>query len=255
MREFFNYQSPYRTGIFLELSVLEKIIPVLVILIIGLLIYKYRFILRENKLLDKRIRYGLGIVWFIIYSSHYIFRFVLYGFDTIILPFHLCSISMFLGVILLFTNNKTIFTYVMLTGIAGGLISLAFPILGYNSAYYRYYQFYIAHGILVLVPLYYVFVYQFMPSGKEIFKSFLILQGLAVFMAIFNYYYNTDFLFLFLDKEKITKFPAIASFGGIPYYLIFVEMAGLLYYYGVHLLLRFIEKKQLKTTEVELQKI
>lgn len=249
--KFFDYRSPYRTNVFLDLNIYEKLIPILLIIAVGVLLYKYREVLQKDKVLDKKIRYSIGVLLFVVYSSHYILRFALYGFDTIILPFHLCSIAMFLAVILLFTNNRTLFTFVMMTGIGGGLISLATPIIGFDSSYYRYYQFYIAHGILVLVPFYYMFVYNYLPSGKEIRKAFIILQSIALFMAIFNYYMNTDFMFLFLDPLKIDKFPAIANFGGIPYYIIFVEIAGLSYFYGVHQFIQYLKRKKSKDTEIE----
>ena len=241
--KFFDYQSPYRTNVFLELNMYERIIPIIVLLLMIYVIYRYKDVLREDKRLDKIVRISGGILLFVLYSSHYILRFRLYGFDTIILPFHLCSISMFLAVILLFTNNRTLFAFVMMTGIAGGIISLVNPILGYNSAYYRYYQFMIAHGILVMIPFYYMFVYRFLPSTKEIYVSFMILQGIAVFMAIFNYYMNTDFMFLFLDPDKIEKFPAIKKFGGIPFYIVWVELVGLTYHFVTDKIIRFIENK------------
>lgn len=244
MSEFFNYQSPYRTNVFLDLNLYERIIPILIIVLLGFIIYKYRDVIRNDEVLDKKIRYSVGGLWIVLYSSHFLLRFALYGFDTIVLPFHLCSISMFFGIILMFTNNRTIFSFVMMTGIAGGLISLAFPILGYNASYYRYYQFMFAHGILVLVPFYYMFVYGFMPTSKEIRNAFIILQVLAIFMMVFNYFMDTDFMFLFFDKSKIDKFPAISMFGGIPYYIILVEFAALGYFFLIDRLIRYVQKEK-----------
>jgi len=246
LKEFFTYLSPYRDHPFwdgkdMTLTLMEKVIPLIIVVLLGVLLYKYRNKFKNNKSLDKKMRYGFGVLLAVIYSSHYIFRFALYGFDTIILPFHLCGIAMFLAVILLFTNNRILFSFVMLTGIAGGLISLTNPILGYDSGYYRYYQFFIAHGILVLVPFYYLFVYNFIPKTSEIIKSFIILQIIAIFMMVFNYYMNTDFMFLFFDKAKIEKFPSIAKFGGIPYYIILVEIAGMAYFAITALIFRLLE--------------
>jgi hypothetical integral membrane protein (TIGR02206 family) len=244
LKQFFEYQSPYRTDVFLDLNIYEKLIPILIIVVLGVLLFKYREVFQKDNKLDKITRYSVGVLLLIVYSSHYILRFSLYGFDTIVLPFHLCSIAMFFAIILLFTNNRTIFTFVMMTGIAGGAISLATPIIGYNSEYYRYYQFYIAHGILVLVPFYYLFVKHYIPSGKEIKYSFYILQAIATFMMVFNYYMNTDFMFLFFDPSKIDKFPLIALFGGIPYYIILVEITAIAYFYVTSLLVRFIDIEQ-----------
>jgi uncharacterized membrane protein YwaF len=86
----------------------------------------------------------------------------------------------------------------------------------------------------------------YIPQGKEIKYSFYILQSIAVFMMVFNYYMNTDFMFLFFDPSKIDKFPAIALFGGIPYYIILVEITAITYFYATNKLIRFIEKGKLE---------
>jgi uncharacterized membrane protein YwaF len=133
----------------------------------------------------------------------------------------------------------------MMTGILGGLISVASPILGYNSAFYRYYQFFFAHGILILTPFYFILVHDYIPSTKEIYWSFAILQSFATFMMVFNYYMGTDFMFLFFDRTKIDKFPAIAYFGGIPYYIILMEILAISYHIVTDKLIRYLEKHEM----------
>ena len=242
MAEFFNYQSPYRTDIFIKLTTVEKFLPIAIIILIAVLLFKYKDKFISNETLDKKFRITVGIVFTIIYLSHYLLRFALYGFDTIILPFQLCSISMFLAIVLLFTKNKTIFNFVLFTGILGGLISLLFPVIGYDSSYYRYYQYEIAHGILILTPIYFVAVYNYVPTKIETIYSFLILQGIMVFMLILNYYIGTDFMFVFLDPAKIDKFPVIAKFGGIPLYILWMEIVGVLAYYLEYKVINFFCK-------------
>jgi len=211
----------------MEMNLFEKFIPFVVVFLGIYFIYKYRHQLRENIALDKWIRIVTGVVLILLYSSHYLLRINLYGIkDPIVLPFQLCSISMFLAIILLFTKNKTIFAFTFFAGILGAFVSYLTPIHGYTSAYYRYYQFYIAHGILILTPIYYLLVHQFYPSFKDTIHAFLILQSLAIFMGVYNYFYGTDFMFIFVDPAKIDKFPLIAKFGGIPYYIIWMEIVG-----------------------------
>jgi hypothetical integral membrane protein (TIGR02206 family) len=244
MSEFFNYQSPYRTNIFLDLNLYERIIPLIGIAIIIYFIYKYRESFRSNKNLDKRFRYTMAIVLFLLYSSHYILRFVLYGFDTIILPFHLCGIAMAFAIFLLFTNNKAIYSFVLMTGVLGSIISFINPIIGYDSSYYRYYQFFFAHGILFITPLYYFIVYKWYPGKKDLLKGYWILQALALFMIIFNYFMGTDFMFMFIDPDKLEKFPMIQYLGGIPYYILVAEVVVGLYFIGSYILFRYLNTKE-----------
>lgn len=245
---FFTYESPYRTGQFIELTTLEYIIPFLVLFgLIGLLLY-YRNTIRDNPRMMYLLERITGTVFIIVYLSHYILRFRLYGFDTIILPFQLCGISMIFAIILLFTKNKTIHAFVLYTGVLGGLVSLITPVMGYDSAFYRYYQFYIAHILLILTPLYFMVVKGYYPSKKETIVSFLVLQGLAIFMGIFNVIYGTDFMFIFFDPDKINKFPVIAQFGGIPWYLIWVELTGILAFIIFYQGTLFVQRQTLDST-------
>lgn len=239
MKEFFNYQSPYRTDIDYPLNIWERIIPLLLIGLCIYMIYKYRNTIRDNKKIEKIIRYSMGITLLILYVSHYALRINLYGItDTINLPFHLCSIAMVLCIIMIFSKNKTIHSFVLLAGGLGAIVSLSTPILGYDSNYYRYYQFFFAHGILIIAPIYFVFVHEYIPTKKDVINGFIILQSLTIFMMIFNYYNNTDFFFMFFDPSKIEKFPMIKYLGGIPYYIIFVEIFAGLYFFGSYKLFK-----------------
>ena len=242
MREFFNYQSPYRTNIFLDLTIWERIIPLILIGMGIYFIYKYRETFRKNKDIDRNFRITMGVVLFGFYASHYVLRFALYGWDTIVLPFHLCGIAMAFAIVLLFTNNKAIYSFVLMTGVLGSIISFVNPIIGYNAAYYRYYQFFFAHGILFITPLYYFIVHQWIPGKKEVIIGYLILQLLAKFMLVFNYVMGTDFMFMFLDPDKIDKFPVIRYLGGIPYYLIVAEVVIGLYFYGSYMLFKYLRE-------------
>ncbi len=254
MKRFFTYTSPYRTGISHDLNMMEYFLPFVVLIGLAVLLYKYKAVFKNNQKLDKVVRYTVGVVFIVVYSSHYILRFYLYGWDTIILPFHLCSISMFFAIILIYTKNKTIFSFVLYTGVLGGLISYFTPVIGYNSEFYRYYQFYIAHGILILTPLYFVIVHNFYPTKKHTINAFLILQVIAVAMGFFNYFTNSDFMFIFVDPTKINKFPLIRYFGGIPYYLILVEIAGISLFYIMYKFMCYFSTDNIKTNDIVYKK-
>jgi hypothetical integral membrane protein (TIGR02206 family) len=243
MREFFAYESPYRTGRFIELTTMEYLTPFMVLAVLVVWLFWVRRTLVDDPIKQKWLQRIVGTVFLGLYLSHYILRFSLYGLDPILLPFQLCGISMAFAIYLLYTDNKTIHAFVLYTGVAGGLISLATPIIGYNSAYYRYYQFYGAHILLILTPLYFTIVKGYLPTKRQTIVSFWILQGLIVFMGLFNLRFGTDFMFVFLDPAKEAKFPLLTTFGGVPYYIVFGEMAVVaafyLMYRGINSLARF----------------
>ncbi len=242
--DFFQYESPYRTGQFIKLTWAEYTIPFIVLLILIVFLAKNAPKWKDKLNEMKKWEYLIGVLFLILYLSHYILRYSIYGFDTIILPFQLCSISMLGAIILLFTKNKNIYTFVLYTGVLGGLVSLFTPVIGYDSSYYRYYQFYASHILLIITPLYFLLVYDYIPSKKDTLRAYIILQGLIVFMALFNLFFDTDFMFVFLDPKKIEKFPVISKFGGIPYYIIPAEALVAVLFLGMHYLIHRVIKKK-----------
>lgn len=239
MSEFFDYQSAFRKEVFLHMNLAERLIPLLLLAISLYLIYKYRDQIKQYQH-EKWIRYSLGILLFVLFTSHYTLRIIEYGlWDSINIPFHLCSFSMMLSIYLFFQKeNKAVFSFLLIAGILGAMVSLLYPVIGYTSSYYRYYQFYIGHSLLVVAPMYFMFVHGMKPTQKDVVQAFITLQVLALFMTIFNYYNDTDFMFLFIDPRKIENYDVIRYLGGIPYYLIVVELVVGLYFYGMYRLFK-----------------
>ena len=50
LTDFFNYTSPYRTDIWMELTNVEWLLPIAIIIVIGILIVKYREVFKRNNL-------------------------------------------------------------------------------------------------------------------------------------------------------------------------------------------------------------
>ena len=133
---------------------------------------------------EKQIRYGLG--GFLI-----VMLITLITVDTIggnvYLPFHLCSISYFLAIILLFTDNKNVFRYLYFTGIIGGIVTFAIPELdhaGWNR--FRFYEFIIAHSMIILIPIYYLTERKFNITMKHAVVGILITNVLGFAMIPVN---------------------------------------------------------------------
>ena len=74
-------------------------------------------------------------------------------------------------------------------------------------------------------------------------------------MGIFNYIYNTDFMFIFVNPDKVDKFPMIAKFGGVPYYLILVEILGISLFYLMYKVTRVIFNLYKRKNEIEYKKV
>jgi hypothetical integral membrane protein (TIGR02206 family) len=112
------------------------------------------------------------------------------------LPFHLCAMSYILTIVLLFTNNEKIFRFVFFTGIIGGIVSFAIPDLyhaGYNR--FRFYEFIVAHGAIIIVPIYYLTCYKYKVTKKITLVVILITNILGFLMWPINIIFrNSGFM-------------------------------------------------------------
>jgi len=72
------------------------------------------------------------------------------------LPFHLCGMSGLICSFLPFVKRKQfLFDFVFYSGIIGGVMSLLTPqIIGYDGSQFVYFEYYIRHVLILLMPLY-----------------------------------------------------------------------------------------------------
>lgn len=115
----------------------------------------------------------------------------------IYLPFHLCAISYILTIVLLFKPNKNLFKFVFFTGIIGGIVTFAIPDLyhaGYNR--FRFYEFIIAHSMIMMVPIYFFTNKGYSISLKDTLFAILITNIIGFSMLPIN---------MFLDSSGIVE--------------------------------------------------
>ena len=142
------------------------------------------------------------------------------------LPFHLCAISYMLTIGLLITNNEKVFRFVLFTGIIGGLVSFAIPDLyhaGYNR--FRFFEFIVAHGAIILVPIYYLTCYKYKVTKKITLIVILFTNILGFSMWPINimlrnsgFMPNANYMFTMGAPEDVE-----ALFGPYPWHIFTFE--------------------------------
>jgi len=161
------------------------------------------------------------------------------------LSFHLCSISFILTIVLLYTNNEKIWFFVFFTGIIGGFVSFAIPDLyhaGYNR--FRFYEFIIAHGSIILVPIYYLTMYKYKVTTKITFGVIALTNILGFAMIPVNYVLDkyfaiTDnFMFVMGPPEDVESI-----FFPYPFHLINFELILLITFFGIYYVAKYYQEK------------
>ncbi|MCF7927011.1 MAG: YwaF family protein [Candidatus Izimaplasma sp.] len=161
------------------------------VLLIGVLLFSDKL---KKCAYEPQLRKVLGWILILNVLSHYIWLMShgeFYGLKTI--PIMFCPLSaLFLGYILI-KENYTLFPYVFYMGILGGFLAIIFTdILHAGPTYYRFYNFFIQHITIVILPIYLAKAYNKFPTLKDTINAYWMTLGIAVISLGLNYINNWE---------------------------------------------------------------
>lgn len=149
------------------------------------------------------------------------------------LPFHLSSISIILSAALLLTKSSQLFEITYFAGVGSALQAMITPDLNvYTFPHFRYVHFFISHGGIVVANMFFIFVEQYKPKLKSIWKAFLYLNLYTCFVFLLNYFVHGNYMYI---SEKPINPSILDYFGRWPYYLIPLEFIALITFFILYL--------------------
>ncbi len=177
---------------------------------------------RDDPRTRRALRYGMAsllwgneIIW---HWWHW--RSGLWYLETM-LPFHLCTVMVWLSGWMLLRRDRRVYPFVYLLGAGGALQTLATPDLSiYSFPHYRYFAMFLSHGLIVLSALYMTIVEGFRPTWQDVRR--VILWGNVYAVAVFfvNLQLGSNYLFI---NRKIPTPSLLDLLPPWPWYLPFVE--------------------------------
>lgn len=180
----------------------------------------------KDETFRRNFRYGMAIATLIIESVWHTWKLAI-GEWTMqeMLPFHLCSMFVFVNVAMLITRNKTLYEFSYLLGIAGALQAVLTPNAGiYGIPHVRAVQTILAHGLLLSEPIYLTVVEGFRPTWASFPR---VLIGANLYMvAVYglNLLIGSNFMYVMHKPETASLMDML---GPWPWYLLAVEAIGL----------------------------
>ncbi|PGS51665.1 TIGR02206 family membrane protein [Bacillus sp. AFS041924] len=220
------------------------VIGILVICIIGL------FLVR-NKLKELNLRKAEFVIAGFLVCADVLYNIWMVKNDiwrvSDSLPLQLCSISLYLVIILLLTRKKLVYEIVLFTGILGAMQAILTPYLFFGFPHFRFIHFFSTHSLIILVPFYFTWVRGYRPTLSSIGKVFIFLNILMPFIIFINK--KTDGNYMFLGGKPETK-SVLNYLGDYPYYIVSLEGVLLVLSLLLWLGLREKSKKVLKGTEI-----
>lgn len=145
------------------------------------------------------------------------------------LPLQLCGISVILSIIVLLNKSYSFFEVLYFWGLGGALQAVLTPEIGYFTyPHFRYFQFFLSHGIIIITCIYMVLVEGYKPRIKSVWKAFIGLNIYAGLIAIFNYLTNSNYLFI-CRKPEVTSL--MSYLGPWPWYIASLEVVALIIFF------------------------
>ncbi|WP_458125575.1 YwaF family protein [Paenibacillus sp. Z3-2] len=150
------------------------------------------------------------------------------------LPLELCSLSLLLSGVLLLTRSRWLHSALLFAGIAGALMAILTPNLGYAYAHFRFIQFFVAHACIILALLYMTWVEQLRPSWRSVAGSMIFVNIAALFVYIVDILLDANYMFL---RYKPSTPSVLDMLGPYPIYILGEEIMALVLFSLMYVLL------------------
>jgi hypothetical integral membrane protein (TIGR02206 family) len=140
------------------------------------------------------------------------------------LPFHFCSVFVFLSAYMLVKKNYRVYEFAYFLGIAGALQPLLTPDAGmYGLPHFRAVQTLLSHGCIVTASVYMTVVEGFRPTWKSM-RNVLIGANLYMIpVGILNALIGSNYLFIAHKPETASLIDVL---GPWPWYILSLEVIG-----------------------------
>ncbi|GGD66844.1 YwaF family protein [Paenibacillus nasutitermitis] len=240
MNHFFNAKPD---GVFLAFS-LSHLFALLVFVLSVIVLFLLRHWFQSGRR-SRWGRYGLAALLILCEASLNIW----YAAEGVYrvkstLPLELCSISLYLCILMLLTRSQRLFQIAYFTGIGGAIQALLTPVLYYGYPHFRFIEFFTAHIVIILSVLYMVWVEGFRPTMKSIAITMAFLNVLLVIVLLVNNLTGGNYMFLTGKPETASLLDFL---GPYPWYLLSLEAAAVVMFLILYLPFAFKDTKETKT--------
>ena len=143
------------------------------------------------------------------------------------MPLHVCGITVFAVVAMLVFRRQTAYEIAYFWGLVGATNAVVTPQLDIGYPQYRFFQYFIAHGGIVVAALFATWGLGMRPTGRSVLRVFVLLNVLAIVLIGVNLMLGSNYMFL--CHPPVTKSPFF--FLPWPWYLLFLDGIALVLFY------------------------
>ncbi len=218
-----QYFAKNYTGAAFELYGTGHLIALAIITVACLSFLHFRHAWGERE--KKYFRYSVGIFLIIDELSWHAWA-AYWGIWSLrtMLPLHMCSLMVWLSAYMLFTKNYSTYEIVYFLGIGGATQALLTPdASGYGFPHFRAFQTFIAHGLLVAIPVYMTVVEGYRPTPQSFKRVFTWTNLYMIPVFFLNLLIGSNYLFIAHKPDFPTLLDLLAPW---PWYVLELEAVG-----------------------------
>jgi hypothetical integral membrane protein (TIGR02206 family) len=191
------------------------------------------------------VRWTMAIILWIDELSWHLWN-LYWGHWTIqtMLPLHICSILVWAAGFMLIFKNYRIYEFAYFIGIGGAMQALLTPDAGiYGFPHFRVFQTMISHGLLITSAIFMTTVEGFRPTWKSFWRVIVGVNIYAAVMFPINRLLGTNYLYINGKPATASILDALPAW---PYYIIYMELIGLVIFFLLYLpfLIKDIKQKR-----------
>lgn len=180
----------------------------------------------------RRFRYALSAVLLVNESFYHLWALTTGQWSIQVhLPFHLCSILVYVTPIMLITRNYKVYEFCYFLGIGAAMQALLTPDVGtYDFPHIRFFVAIISHASMVTAAIYMTVVERFRPTWQSMLRTLLAVNLYAIPVFILNLLIGSNYLFINRPPDTASLIDVL---GPWPWYLLPLEAIAI----GVFLIL------------------
>ena len=176
--------------------------------------------------------------------------------DPYDLPFHLCSIQLFLFFALKYfikteDGRQKLLGFMVPVAILGGIMATLIPTEGVDFKEPQVYQFFLYHAMLIFFAIYIIKHNYVKWSYGVLLRNLKYLSAVIYVATIFNsilYAGNEEVNFFFLVRPPMENLPILNLNNGWVGYIIALAIVAIILLTLLHTILIFIQKRQKNET-------
>ncbi|SFB07240.1 MULTISPECIES: TIGR02206 family membrane protein [unclassified Bacillus (in: firmicutes)] len=190
-----------------------------ILLVVSIAMYFFRNRLKEKNL--RKAEVGVALSLLAMEGTYHTWMYVNGSWKAShAIPLELCSLSLFLTVLLLLTGKKLVYEILLFTALLGASQAMLTPLLNYDFPHFRFFHFFYSHLMIIWVPLYFTWIKGYRPTIYSVLKLFCFLNILMPFIMLINKLVGGNYMFLSHKPESASLLDVL---GPYPWYILSLE--------------------------------